>query len=572
MEAQDGIRSVIRFLRDRRARRASGVALERLPRRGRGRRQRLPVDANGLEGELVRRAEHDGIAITHVLCTHGHGDHVVGIEELGGASRRPLVAHPSTDVSADERSPRRDVRAATSRSARCTRPGHCADHLAFLVGGTHCFTADVLFRGTVGGTPALSGDLDELKHSILRRAARARRLDGRPPRPPRGDDDRRGARVEPVHPRVAGGEGPGEEPCRVSGEDATLLLWAPDYDGGNKALVRLANGRRDDRRRFPGQPVVTRPAGACRPRRAGASPGGTGRTASAAAPRTPSRMRLPASSSRAPHLRRTARPRGRRCRRGRRRRRARGRRREHDRRLPVARDDDVLRPGCARRSPTGPSAARPPRRSACTRRRGPRNASCALSRWYIPIRSPGSRTLMLIPKCGNRRFPSKVQYRAERSLLLPARGAASTTNKPSPSTTRPFLLVRSGASGTGGVWQTVSLTDLSIRLGSRDWGVIAAVACTPRCGHDDKRRQMKLRLGAAGAAVALAAVVATIGSGRAGADTDHLHGRPTAAGGSVRPLPRLRRLRPARRRSTSSRRPTSRRTTSSSACTTRRGR
>jgi hydroxyacylglutathione hydrolase len=28
----------------------------------------------------------------------------------------------------------------------------------------------------------------------------------------------------------------------VNGEEATLLLWAPDYDGGNKALVRLGSG------------------------------------------------------------------------------------------------------------------------------------------------------------------------------------------------------------------------------------------------------------------------------------------------------------------------------------------
>ena len=39
------------------------------------------------------------------------------------------------------------------------------------------------------------------------------------------------------------GEGPGEEPCRVYGEPATLLLWAADYDGGHKALVRFPDGR-----------------------------------------------------------------------------------------------------------------------------------------------------------------------------------------------------------------------------------------------------------------------------------------------------------------------------------------
>jgi glyoxylase-like metal-dependent hydrolase (beta-lactamase superfamily II) len=34
-----------------------------------------------------------------------------------------------------------------------------------------------------------------------------------------------------------------DEPCRVGGEDATLVVWSPDYDGNGKALVRLADGR-----------------------------------------------------------------------------------------------------------------------------------------------------------------------------------------------------------------------------------------------------------------------------------------------------------------------------------------
>jgi len=32
------------------------------------------------------------------------------------------------------------------------------------------------------------------------------------------------------------------ERCLVNGEEATLLLSAPDYDGGKKALVRLDSG------------------------------------------------------------------------------------------------------------------------------------------------------------------------------------------------------------------------------------------------------------------------------------------------------------------------------------------
>ena len=35
----------------------------------------------------------------------------------------------------------------------------------------------------------------------------------------------------------------GSDPCDVRGESATLVLWAPDYDGTNKAWVRFGDGR-----------------------------------------------------------------------------------------------------------------------------------------------------------------------------------------------------------------------------------------------------------------------------------------------------------------------------------------
>jgi hypothetical protein len=37
----------------------------------------------------------------------------------------------------------------------------------------------------------------------------------------------------------------GSEPCKVWDEEATLVLWAPDYDGGHKAWVRWPDGRDD---------------------------------------------------------------------------------------------------------------------------------------------------------------------------------------------------------------------------------------------------------------------------------------------------------------------------------------
>ena len=40
-----------------------------------------------------------------------------------------------------------------------------------------------------------------------------------------------------------GVEPEGTEPCRVGGEEATLIVWSPDYDGGGKAWVRFDDGR-----------------------------------------------------------------------------------------------------------------------------------------------------------------------------------------------------------------------------------------------------------------------------------------------------------------------------------------
>ena len=108
------------------------------------------------------------------------------------------------------------------------------------------FTGDTLFKGSVGGVRAPgSTSFADLKRSIM---------DVLMQLPPE-------TRVQPGHtdPSTIGDEwegnqfvrlwrgldDEGDEPCRVWGEQATLVLWGPDYDGGHKAWVRWPDGRDD---------------------------------------------------------------------------------------------------------------------------------------------------------------------------------------------------------------------------------------------------------------------------------------------------------------------------------------
>jgi hydroxyacylglutathione hydrolase len=114
------------------------------------------------------------------------------------------------------------------------------------VSGTDCFTADVLFRGTVGGTRAPGHTtFADLKSSIMDRLMRldpATRIHPGHRLPSTvGDEWERNPFV-----RIWRGLDPeGDGRCTVAGEEARLVLWAPDYDGGNKAWVRFADGRDD---------------------------------------------------------------------------------------------------------------------------------------------------------------------------------------------------------------------------------------------------------------------------------------------------------------------------------------
>ncbi len=184
------------------------------------------IDSGAPLEQLLAVVERERLTPTHLLVTHGDHDHVAGNEELVRRFGIPVGAE--------------SVETGDLRIEALPTPGHSADGVAFFVNETACFTGDTLFRGSVGGTRDAFEDLRRSVMDVLM---------GLPPETralPGHTDETTIGREWEENPfvRVWRGIDPeGDEPCRVDGEDARLVVFARDYDGGGKAWVRFADGR-----------------------------------------------------------------------------------------------------------------------------------------------------------------------------------------------------------------------------------------------------------------------------------------------------------------------------------------
>ena len=210
------------------------------------------IDGNDVTEPLIAKAQELGVTVDAIFVTHWHGDHVAGIDAYRERFGAPVIAHEWTkrrlegELEVDRTVGDGDVlELGDLRVEVLDTPGHTAGQLSLLVNGSDVFTADVLFKGTVGGTfaPGNTGYADH-KASVMR-------LLDLPPE----------TIVHPGHtlPTTVGDEWEhnpfvriwrgldpeGTDRVTVWDREATLILWAPDYDGTNKAWVRFADDGAD---------------------------------------------------------------------------------------------------------------------------------------------------------------------------------------------------------------------------------------------------------------------------------------------------------------------------------------
>src|SRR5215210_7933898 len=177
------------------------------------------VDSGADMQPLLATAERWGVEPSYVLRTHSHHDHVVHEGELGLPVCTDAVAVGALQIEA------------------LPTPGHSDDMVAFVVNDEVVFTGDTLFKDSVGG-----GDLAQVRRSVmdvlLALPDDVRVLPGH-------TDETTIGRERQQNPFVRYWRGleEGSEQCRVGSEEATLVVWSPDYDGKGKALVRFGDGR-----------------------------------------------------------------------------------------------------------------------------------------------------------------------------------------------------------------------------------------------------------------------------------------------------------------------------------------
>ncbi len=181
------------------------------------------VDSGAPLEPLLEALERERLTPTHLLRTHSHPDHVEHEELLTSRFGIPVV----TDA----------LETGGLRVEAIPTPGHSDDGVAFVVNDELCFSGDTLFRASVGGGPAeivrasVMDKLMTLDHTV-------RVLPGH-------TDETTIGREWDRNPFVRFWRGLEEEKghaCRLGGEDGTVLVSSPDYDGKGKLLVRLESG------------------------------------------------------------------------------------------------------------------------------------------------------------------------------------------------------------------------------------------------------------------------------------------------------------------------------------------
>lgn len=113
-------------------------------------REAMVVDSGWETGPIEEAAAEAAADVKFAVATHEHFDHVSTLDDLAGRLGAKVVAHLDSPIRCDLRVAGGDVLRLGAEVIRVIHtPGHTGDSIC-LHDGSHLFTGDTLFVGTIG--------------------------------------------------------------------------------------------------------------------------------------------------------------------------------------------------------------------------------------------------------------------------------------------------------------------------------------------------------------------------------------------------------------------------------------